>query len=117
MPSALFTTVTKSFLALCAICIIYSNLSFYEIYSEERATLSTLRRYLHQHLYFPVAVIICNFLFISTFSNLHLSVHFFQSSMVHYESSQMSQIFLSSSPLYSTSCCAYSHPYQLILVM
>lgn len=44
VSSGMIRLVGKSVLAFCSICIIFSSLSFYEIYSEEKAILSTLRR-------------------------------------------------------------------------
>jgi hypothetical protein len=51
-PSA-FRTVTKWLLIFCSICIIFSSLSFYEIYSEERAVLSSLRRFVTAFMFAP----------------------------------------------------------------
>lgn len=45
LGSGMIRLVGKSVLAFCSICIIFSSLSFYEIYSEEKAILSTLRRW------------------------------------------------------------------------
>jgi hypothetical protein len=45
VSSGMIRLVGKSVLAFCSICIIFSSLSFYEIYSEEKAILSTLRRW------------------------------------------------------------------------
>ena len=46
LGSGMIRLVGKSVLAFCSICIIFSSLSFYEIYSEEKAILSTLRRWI-----------------------------------------------------------------------